>query len=96
VFGSSPPVTVVAEGLDSGVTLGDSEALGVVDALADALAEADGVALAEAEGVALGTAAAQASFVMVFVSRVTAPSRANSWPLKVAPVFAVIDAIANT
>ena len=90
MFGSSPPVTVVSTGVDSG--LGDS--------LADAEAEADGEALSDADaladGVALGTTAAHASLVIVFVSRVTAAFRAKSCPLNVAPVVAVIDSIAIT
>lgn len=92
VFGNSPPVSVVSTGVDDGL----ADAVGVAEADADGVADAEAEGVAEADGVALGTTAAQASFVMVLVSRVTAPSRAKSWPLKVAPVVAVIEAIANT
>jgi hypothetical protein len=85
VFGRTPPVWVVATGV------GDSVRIGVADGVADEEALVVGVAEGvdvvvgvpevddEAVGVALGVAAAaHVLFVMVLLSRVTAPSRANS------------------
>jgi hypothetical protein len=97
-----------AEGvsLAVGVAEGVALALGVAEGVTTGGATvsvggvaAGGVAVTVAEGVAVGvgvTAAAHTSLVMVLVSRVTAPLRARSWPLKVAPVVAVIEVSANT
>jgi hypothetical protein len=91
VFGSCPPVSVVATGVgDSETTavgladgvsevdaegLADADALGVTEAVGVLDAVADAVGVAVAVGV---TAAAHTSLVIVLVSRVTAPLLANS------------------
>ena len=60
--------------------------------VATGLAETDGDT--DGEGETVGTAA-QMLLVMVFVSSVTDPLRANSWPAMVAPVVAVIEVSAK-
>jgi hypothetical protein len=92
VFGSSPPGVVVATGVADSLGVSDADALGLAVAVSDADAEAE--ALAEADADALE--AVQLLLVMVLVSSVTAAFRASSWPMNVAPVFAVIDSIAIT
>ena len=81
VLGNFPPVTVV--GLGVGVTLTLGVGVGV------------GVAVTVAEGVGVGVATTQASLVMTFALRLTAPVWARSCPRTAAPESAVIVVSAN-
>lgn len=95
-------------GVAVGETVGDAvgDAVGVVvgEAVGVAVGDADGVAVSVGVGVAVsdavsvgvGVTVMQASLVMVLLSRVTAPFSASSWPLKTAPVVAVIEVFAST
>lgn len=62
--------------------------------MAVGVAVAVGVGVAVA--VAVGVAVLQESLMTVLLSRVTAPFRANSCPLKLAPVVAVMEVRAST
>lgn len=83
----------VAVAVSVGVALGVAVLVGVAVGVAVSVGVAETVAVSVGVGV---TAAAQTSLVMVLLSRVTAPLRASSWPLKEALVFAVMLVRAKT
>ena len=84
-----PGTAGVAVGLDVGLDVGAAVDVDVGDG------EGEAVEVDVGDGLGVGPSVTQIPFVMVLVSSVTSPVRANNCPCTVAPVCAAMDAIAK-
>ena len=86
---------MVSVGVGVAVVVGAGVAVGVAVSVGVGVADGFGVGVGDevADGVGVGTA--QTPFVMILESSVTAPVCASSCPCTVAPVVAVMEAIAK-